>query len=674
MVKEKMNQSDNKKSCDIIVITHNALKYTEKCIESILRFTKDVKYRIIFVDNDSTDNTLDYLKKVPNSILISNKDNKGFAKAMNQGLDQVTGEYTVWLNNDTIVSKGWLSRMINHLEVFHDSGAIGPMCNATGIIQREDEWESKAKINDVNEFAREYYQKNNGMVIEYHRIAGFCIVMKSELIKKVGKLDEQFNFGGYDDDDYCRRIKEAGYKILIAKDVFIYHKSGATFSAIKDPDKDLGFLMQKLRVQFLRKALKINDDEVDEKLLVSVIMPTRNRVNIIPYAISSVLNQKYKNLELIIVNDGGIDLEETIKKFSDNRIKYIFNEKSKGKSYANNIGLSHAKGEIIAYLDDDDLWYPNHLSQTVKFLTKFDSREMVYTDYVNVDAIIEVNGNQIPKRKEVVLQQEFRENPIDNMNFIPNFSVVHYKKLLAKTGEFDEKLKYYEDWDLFRRFSKKTHFVHVPYITGEYWLKQYGNTLNKSALEDPNLMDVIDYIKKKSPKNQDQTMKDLETADNFVRKRDFNQAIKIYQVILNKDPEYFPVIESIAWCYFQAKKYDLSSKYYSLAIKLNPTLIEPYINHAKCLMEKKSYSQAKEFLELALIISDDRHVYDLLQKCYKKMDNPQTAEQIRKKTLHISENINLREVETTLLKLYNKSKFWRAVFNFGYRVIQKFAD
>ena len=122
--------------CDIIIVTWNGLEYTKKCVDSVQANTKDVKFRFIFVDNNSSDGTIDYLKKIPDSILISNKENIGFAKAMNLGFDKVTAKYTVWLNNDTIVSHGWLHRLVYHLEQNPHAGAIGPVSNGTGYIQK----------------------------------------------------------------------------------------------------------------------------------------------------------------------------------------------------------------------------------------------------------------------------------------------------------------------------------------------------------------------------------------------------------------------------------------------------------------------------------------------------------------------------------------------------------
>lgn len=679
MVKEKMNQSNNEKTCGIIIITHNNLDYTKKCIKSIEANTKGVNYRYIFVDNDSTDGTVDYLKKIKNSVLISNTENMGFAKAMNQGLEKVTSKYTVWLNNDTIVTPQWLHYLINHLEKIPNAGAIGPISNATGIIQRDNTWEGKPNVEEVSIFGQKWHKENYGKVIEFHRIAGFCIVMKSELIEKVGFLDEQFNFGGYDDDDYCLRIRNAGYKILIAEDVFIHHKSGATFTSIRNPDYDLGFLMQKLRREFLKKWVPneiqikktVDEKENGKNPLVSIILPTKNRPKIIQNAINSIIKQSYKNWELVVVNDGGNDISDIIERIGDKRIKYFNCEQSMGKSHANNLGIKKASAEIIAYLDDDDRWLPNHLEASVKGLLKHKSRQFTYSDYIKIDCLIDENDIQIPTRKELILQMEARDNSLKETNFIPNFSVVHYRSLFDLVGYYDEELKYYEDWDIFRRFSQIVRFTHVPEVTGEYWISQQGITRNISALLDKNLLKIKEYIKNKKIDGHSEPLDLLSKGDKLRENSKFESAKNMYEKILKIDPDFFPAVEGIADCFYNLKELGVAKKYYLKFLKLNLNLLLPYTRIAECLMNENKYNEAKKLLEFGLIIADDRLCYDLLQNCYKKLGKKESANFIKRKTIHVAENLDHREVEETLLKLYSKSSFWRFIFTLGYKFIKK---
>lgn len=663
--------------CDIIIVTFNGLNYTKKCVESIEKNTKDVNYRIIFVDNNSTDGTLEFLKEVPNSILISNDENFGFVNAMNQGFEKVSSKYTVWLNNDTVVTPNWLEILTEHLEKNPTAAAIGPVTNGSGVIQKENSWNEEMIVEEVSKFGSDFYKKNKGRIVEYHRIAGFCIVMKSELIKQIGKLDEQFNFGGYDDDDYCRRIRDAGFKILIAEDVFVYHKSGATFATSNNPDLKLSFLMQKGRRRLLKKWIchdqKKNNSSSERSPLVSIIMATRNREKLIPNAINSIIEQSYKNWELIVVNDGDSSLENIIENFSNPRIKYINLEMHKGKSSANNIAIKNSSGEFIAYLDDDDRWYPNHLEVTVRELLKNKSRSLVYTDYVQVDCIINEFGDQFPSKKTVMELKDVRGDTLNEMNIIPNFSLVHKKSLFDTAGNYDDGLDYYEDWDILKRFSKISHFIHVPEITGEYWVNQLRSERNAKALKDKNLENVVNYIKNKPDSILSQLMIDLDLADKLTKKHQLERALKIYKKILEIDLEYYPAIEGCADRLYNLRQFKEAFEYLEKMYKINPFRSQTYFLAANCLIYIKEYEKTKKMLEYALIISDDKSFYYLLQQCYKNLGNEKTSNFIQRKMSFTAENINFADVEEFLIKLYNKNMFSRKLLIFCYKFLKKFS-
>ena len=676
VTKKKKNASLLRKKdidCDIIIVTRNGLEYTKKCVESIKKNTSDVNYRIIFIDNNSTDETLGYLKTIENSILISNSQNLGFIKAMNQGFEKVKATYTVWLNNDTIVTPHWLYYLIEHVENNPKAAAIGPVSNGTGIIQKVENFEHEPTLEKINDFGRILHTKNSGSVIEYHRIAGFCIVMKSELISKIGKLDEGFGMGGYDDDDYCRRIRNVGYKVLIAEDVFIYHKSGVSFSLSGDPDLQLPFLIQKNRQKFLDKWVGIKSNLIEQKNqpLVSIVMPTKDREYIIPRAIRSIIEQTYKNWELLVINDGGKDIKHVIDEFADSRIKYINLEKNYGKSYANNFGIKKSGGKIIAYLDDDDILHPNHLELSVSYLLKYPSRHVVYSDYIKVHSIPNKTGVYFPLKKEVVHIKDAKYDTFNEMNLIPNFCLVHLKSVFKKIEKYDESLEYYEDWDFIRRLSKQFYFIHIPQITGEYWAAISGETRNLRALIDPNLVNINEYIKNKKTSSQDSILQTDELADKMVNRKELGKAFEKYQAILETDPEYIPALEGAADRKFTLRKYEDSTYYWKKLLQYNPNNLYYYNKTAQVFLFSNNYQGAKEIIEYALAISDDKNNYFILQQCYRNLNNKITSKFIQKKVAITAENINFHEVEQFLLDLYNKSTFHRKLLVLGYKILKK---
>jgi GT2 family glycosyltransferase/tetratricopeptide (TPR) repeat protein/2-polyprenyl-3-methyl-5-hydroxy-6-metoxy-1,4-benzoquinol methylase len=214
----------------IIILTHNQLPYTRQCIDSI-RLLTDEPYELIFVDNGSTDGTERYLRSLqasdPTVKVIANAENRGFPAGANQGIAAASGRQVLLLNNDTLVTTGWLARMLRALYTAPDVGLVGPCSdNVSGEQQVPTNFDG---LEGLDGFAWDWAKAHDRMVEETDRLVGFCLLVRRELIERIGVLDERFGLGCFEDDDYCRRALRAGFKAVIARDVFIHHVGGATF-------------------------------------------------------------------------------------------------------------------------------------------------------------------------------------------------------------------------------------------------------------------------------------------------------------------------------------------------------------------------------------------------------------------------------------------------------------
>ena len=136
--------------------------------------------------------------------------------------------------------------------------------------------------------------------------------------------------------------------------------------------------------------------------LVSIIMPSYNTAKFISETIESVLAQTYTNWELIIVDDCSTDnTDEVVKSFlSDNRIKYIKNEKNSGAAISRNRALRESKGKWIAFLDSDDLWMPEKLERQIAFM-EASGYHFSYTNYIEIDEESKPNGKRVTGPKKI---------------------------------------------------------------------------------------------------------------------------------------------------------------------------------------------------------------------------------------------------------------------------------
>lgn len=224
----------------VIVLTYNNLKLNKNCIDSILNKTGYANYELIIVDNCSTDGTVEYLKelqqrKLSNVTVIFNEINTGFAGGNNIGIELAKGEYVLLLNNDTVITRGWLTAMVKHMENNKKYGMCNPVTNSIG---NESMISCKyTSIEELNEFAYKYTMKHmNQEFREVDRLPLFATLIRKKVIDEVGMLDDAYKIGMFEDDDYTEAVKSKGYEIVIAEDAFVHHVNNASFKKLNDKE------------------------------------------------------------------------------------------------------------------------------------------------------------------------------------------------------------------------------------------------------------------------------------------------------------------------------------------------------------------------------------------------------------------------------------------------------
>ncbi len=209
--------------------------------------------------------------------------------------------------------------------------------------------------------------------------------------------------------------------------------------------------------------------------LFSVILPTYNRREGLKGALESLAAQTLKDFEVIVINDGGVEVRDILTPFQDSlKIEYIRLRSNMGVSVARNEGIKRASGKYIAYLDDDDIFYPNHLEIAFEGLHR-QGAVSAYTN-ANYKHVVTINGQDIVLEEKADVGQPFDFDRLLLANFIPTPNIVHLKKLLDKTGQFDETLPVHEDWDLWIRIGKIAPFLHIPKTTTEIRTRRIPDT------------------------------------------------------------------------------------------------------------------------------------------------------------------------------------------------------
>lgn len=238
-------------ACDspasVIVVTYNNLQLTRACLASMEVHGDDEPVEVIVVDNGSTDGTCGFLKSwaaaAANRRVVLNPDNRGFAAAANQGLAAAAGEYLVLLNNDTQVTPGWLRTLKNHLRRDRGLGLIGPVTNSIGNEAKVDlVYDS---MDDMLLSAARFTRRHIGEVFMLRTLAFFCVMMPRGTYEQVGPLDEAYGRGYFEDDDYCRRVEQAGLRIACARDVFVHHQLSASFNQLRSRERQALFARNK---------------------------------------------------------------------------------------------------------------------------------------------------------------------------------------------------------------------------------------------------------------------------------------------------------------------------------------------------------------------------------------------------------------------------------------------
>ncbi|HHH53014.1 MAG TPA: glycosyltransferase, partial [Bacteroidetes bacterium] len=237
--------------------------------------------------------------------------------------------------------------------------------------------------------------------------------------------------------------------------------------------------------QFI-SSLEVASKDISN-ILVSIIMPTYNREETIKESILSVLNQSHKNFQLLIADDGSQDLtKEIVQEFDDDRINYFYQE-NKGVSAARNLGLKHAHGEYIFFLDSDNRWRTEYLKYMISFMEVY-QLEVAYSGMALTDDFVTYNG---------YLGQEYDYFSLQKRNYI-DLNCFGYKNI-SKQYLFDETIGRLVDWDFILTIGLDRPMYYAPFIGVDYFTgDSHPRITNTVVTTDEEFITLKTYIQNKN--------------------------------------------------------------------------------------------------------------------------------------------------------------------------------
>ncbi len=219
------------RAATILILTFGELAHTRLCLASIRAFTDPGTYDVVVSDHGSTDGTVDYLRSLaaswPALRVVERDHNPGFAAGVNACLRETRGDVVVLLNNDTVVTPGWLPGLLGHLGTRADVGLVGPVTNDSG--DRATIAVAYDSLGSLVELAARRRRDHAASARPVGKLSLFCAALPRSALEELGGLDERYGLGMFEDDDLCQALRARGRTVLLAEDVFVHHAAGASF-------------------------------------------------------------------------------------------------------------------------------------------------------------------------------------------------------------------------------------------------------------------------------------------------------------------------------------------------------------------------------------------------------------------------------------------------------------
>ncbi|HSC80661.1 MAG TPA: glycosyltransferase, partial [Chitinolyticbacter sp.] len=482
----------------VVMPAYNRERYLADAIAAVLAQPGD-DYELIVVDDGSTDRTVAIAEAVNDARLrVVKLAHAGAPTARNGGIDAARGEFIVWADSDDLMAPDALAQlratMAAHpdADVYYGDLLFFDEARPQGYARTQYPDFHGADLlpllilgnrlpNPGTAVRRALFEQHGGFDPNFTRCHDYQIWSRLAATARFKKVESIVCRWRQHEESLSSQAKTRTFEAKVVADMVARYPFDRLFPELAQrPDGEMlalgrvADLLASLGDDASAAAVRERAAQLagnsparrpDDAYAFSVILTTYNRPELLVDALASLSAQTWRDFEVILVNDHGSPVEALIADCNF-PVSYLFLGKNSGLSAARNAGLRQARGRYVVYLDDDDIYLPDHLAVLAATHAQHPDK-VVYTGVVYVQEKLE-NGQRIElAREEPFRHQQFSREQLFLQNYIPVNTWSHPRAAIEVVGGFDESLTALEDWDMLLKLARHYDFVHEPRVTSE---------------------------------------------------------------------------------------------------------------------------------------------------------------------------------------------------------------
>ena len=484
----QMNSAGQAPKVTAIVSTYKSALFMRGCLEDLVAQTLYAKgqLEIIVIDSGSPEDEGAIVRDVQQrhpSIRYLRTERETLYAAWNRAVKLARGAYLTNANTDDRHRADALELLAATLDGHADVAVV----YADQAVTRQPN-ETFARHSATGRFDWPAFSWG---ALQQRCIVGPQPMWRRSLHDRWGIFDEQFTVAG--DYEFWMRIGRDEKFLRVPEILGLYYQNGAGLEYASGERTAIETIEIQRRYRDVGKPAAAQPTAAatataapaapHKDPLVSVIMPTYNRPDFLLRALDSLTQQTFADFEVVVVNDAGAPIEALLDRYADKlAITYVRQARNHDRSAARNAGIRVARGQLIAYLDDDDCYLANHLETLVGALAD-GQHKVAFTEAVLVSEQ-KTNGHYTAGGQIMRMALPFHRERLLVYNDIPILCLMHHRSCLDEVGFFDETLGTHEDWDLLIRLAYRFFFVQVRKLTAAISWREDGTSTTSGRRQD----------------------------------------------------------------------------------------------------------------------------------------------------------------------------------------------